>query len=149
MLVAAAAKRWGVDPASCHAKSGSVIHATTGKNATYGELAADATGLPAPENVALKRPDEFKLIGMRAKRLHTPTKVNGTAIYGIDVRPPGVQIATLAQSPVFGGRVKSIDGMGECGTSAIVPAVANAIFAATGKRLRKMPIDTAALKQPA
>jgi isoquinoline 1-oxidoreductase beta subunit len=109
MLVAAAAKRWGVDPISCRAQSGKVIHAATGKNATYGELAADAAGLPVPEKVALKRPDEFKLIGTRARRLDTPAKVNGTAIYGIDVRPLGVQIATLAQSPVFGGRVKSVD----------------------------------------
>ena len=52
---------------------------------------------------------DFKLIGTPAKRLDTPAKVNGTAVYGIDVRPPGVKIATLAQSPVFGGRVKSVD----------------------------------------
>ena len=54
-------------------------------------------------------PQDFKLIGTPAKRLDTPAKVNGTAVYGIDVRPPGVKIATLAQSPVFGGRVKSVD----------------------------------------
>jgi isoquinoline 1-oxidoreductase beta subunit len=59
--------------------------------------------------VALKRPGEFRLIGTPAKRLDTPAKVNGTAIYGIDTRPPGVKIATLAQSPVFGGRLKSVD----------------------------------------
>src|SRR5262249_7991218 len=76
---------------------------------TYGELAADAARIPVPENVQLKRPGEFKLIGTPAKRLDTPAKVNGTAVYGIDVRPPGVKIATLAQSPVFGGRVKSVD----------------------------------------
>ena len=62
-----------------------------------------------PTSVALKRPKDFKLIGTPAKRLDTPAKVNGTAVYGIDVRPPGVKIATLAQSPVFGGRVKSVD----------------------------------------
>jgi len=59
--------------------------------------------------VVLKRPQDFKLIGTPAKRLDTPAKVNGTAVYGIDVRPPGVKIATLAQSPVFGGRLKSVD----------------------------------------
>jgi len=59
--------------------------------------------------VALKQPQDFRLIGTPAKRLDTPAKVNGTAVYGIDVRPPGVRIATLAQSPVFGGRVKSMD----------------------------------------
>jgi isoquinoline 1-oxidoreductase beta subunit len=109
MLVSAAAKRWNVDPASCRAQSGEVLHAPTGRSAKYGELAADAARMPVPESVALKRPEAFKLIGTPAKRLDTPAKVNGTAVYGIDVRPPGVKIATLAQSPVFGGRVKSVD----------------------------------------
>jgi isoquinoline 1-oxidoreductase beta subunit len=109
VLVAAAAKRWNVDPGSCRAQSGEVLHPPTGRRSTYGELAADAAGMPIPENVALKRPQDFKLIGTPAKRLDTPAKVNGTAVYGIDVRPPGVKIATLAQSPVFGGRVKSVD----------------------------------------
>jgi isoquinoline 1-oxidoreductase subunit beta len=109
MLVAAAAKRWNVDPASCRAQSGEVLHPPTGRRSTYGELAADAARLSIPENVALKQPQDFKLIGTPAKRLDTPAKVNGTAVYGIDVRPPGVKIATLAQSPVFGGRVKSVD----------------------------------------
>ena len=109
MFVSAAAKRWNVDPASCRAQSGEVLHAPTGRRLKYGELAADAARLPVPENVALKHPEDFKLIGRPAKRLDTPAKVNGTAVFGIDVRPPGVKIATLAQSPVFGGRVKSVD----------------------------------------
>src|SRR4029077_12100259 len=109
MLVAAAAKRWNVDPATCRAQSGEVLHAPTGRRVQYGELAADAAHMPVPENAALKRPEDFKLIGTPAKRLDTPAKVNGTAVYGIDARPPGVKIATLAQSPVFGGRVKSVD----------------------------------------
>jgi isoquinoline 1-oxidoreductase beta subunit len=109
MLVAAAAKRWNADPASCRAQSGEVLHAPTGRSIKYGELAADAAGMPVPESPALKRPEDFRLIGTPAKRLDTPSKVNGTAVYGIDVRPPGVKIATLAQSPVFGGRVKSVD----------------------------------------
>ena len=109
MLVAAAAKRWNVDPASCRAQSGAVLHVATGRSLKYGELAGDAARMPVPENVALKRPQDFTLIGTPAKRLDTPAKVNGTAVYGIDVRPPGVKIATLAQSPVFGGRVKNVD----------------------------------------
>jgi isoquinoline 1-oxidoreductase beta subunit len=109
LFVSAAAKRWNVDPASCRAQSGEVLHAPTGRRLKYGELAADAARLPVPENVALKRPEDFTLIGRPAKRLDTPAKVNGTAVFGIDVRPPGVKIATLAQSPVFGGRVKSVD----------------------------------------
>ena len=109
MLVSAAAKRWNVDPVSCRAQNGEVLHTPTGKSAKYGELAAEAARMPVPESVVLKRPEDFKLIGTPAKRLDTPAKVNGTAVYGIDVRPPGVKIATLAQSPVFGGRVKNVD----------------------------------------
>jgi isoquinoline 1-oxidoreductase subunit beta len=109
MLVSAAAKRWNVDPASCRAQSGEVLHAPTGRRIKYGELASDAARLPVPENVVLKRPEDFKLIGTPAKRVDAPAKVNGTAVYCIDVRPPGVKIATLAQSPAFGGRVKSVD----------------------------------------
>jgi isoquinoline 1-oxidoreductase subunit beta len=86
-----------------------VLHAPTGKKLKYGELAADAARMPVPENVALKRREDFKLIGTAAKRLDIPSKVNGSAVYGIDARPPGVKIATLAQSPVFGGRVKSVN----------------------------------------
>lgn len=106
MLVAAAAKKWNVEPASCRAQHGEVPHEPTGRTATYGDLAADAARLPVPQNVTLKAPEDFNLIGTPAKRLETPAKVNGTAVYGIDVRPPGVKIATLAQSPMFGGRVK-------------------------------------------
>jgi isoquinoline 1-oxidoreductase beta subunit len=109
MLVAAAAQRWNVDPASCRAQNGEVIHGPTARRLKYGELAADATRIPIPDNVVLKRPADFKLIGTPAKRLDTAAKVNGTATYGIDARPPGIKIATLAQSPVFGGRVKSVD----------------------------------------
>jgi len=109
MLIAAAAQRWKVDTASCRAQSGEVLHVPTTRRLKYGELAADAVRIPIPDKVALKRPEDFKLIGTPAKRLDTPAKVNGTAVYGIDVRPSGVKIATLAQSPVFGGRVKSVD----------------------------------------
>ncbi len=109
MLVTAAAKRWNVDPASCRAENGEVLHIPTGRSAKYGALADAAARMPVPEKVALKRPLNFRLIGTPAKRLDTPAKVNGTAIYGIDVRLPGMKFATLAQSPVFGGRVKSVD----------------------------------------
>jgi isoquinoline 1-oxidoreductase beta subunit len=109
MLIAAAAKRWNVDPASCRAQSGEVLHTATGRRIKYGELAADAAHMPIPESVVLKRPEDFKLIGTPAKRLDAAAKVNGSAIYGIDVRLPGMKVATLAQSPVFGGRVRSVD----------------------------------------
>ncbi len=109
MLVAAAANRWNVEPTACRAQSGAVIHTATGRRLAYGDLVADAVQIPVPENVALKQPQDFKLIGTPAKRLDLPAKINGTAVFGIDAQPPGVKIATLAQSPVFGGRVKSVD----------------------------------------
>jgi isoquinoline 1-oxidoreductase subunit beta len=109
MLVAAAAKRWSVDANSCHAQDGEVVHAPSGKRLKYGELAADAAKLPVPTNVAVKAAGDFKLIGTPAKRLDISGKVNGSAMFGIDARPPGVKFATLAQSPTFGGRVKNVD----------------------------------------
>ena len=109
MLVAAAAKRWAVDPEACRTLDSEVIHPQTNRRLTYGELAAEAAKMPVPGSIMLKAPADFKLIGTPAKRLDGPAKVNGTAVYGIDVRPPGVKVATLTQSPVFGGRVKSLD----------------------------------------
>jgi isoquinoline 1-oxidoreductase subunit beta len=109
MLVSAAAKRWTVEPAACQARGAEVRHAPTGRGASYGELAAEAAHMPVPEHVALKRREDFRLIGTPAKRLDTAAKVNGTAVYGIDVRPPGVKIAALAQSPVFRGRLRRVD----------------------------------------
>src|SRR6266851_1279210 len=109
MLIAAAAERWNVEPASCRAERGSVIHAASGRRLGYGALAAAAAELPIPHNVPLKRPEEFKLIGTPAKRLDTPQKVNGMAQYGIDVRVPGMKIATVAASPVLGGKVAGLD----------------------------------------
>ena len=89
---------------------GEVVHAPTGRRIAYGELAADAARMPVPDKRRRSsEPKDFKLIGTPAKRLDLPAKVNGTAVFGIDARPPGVKIATLAQSPVFGGRVKSVD----------------------------------------
>jgi isoquinoline 1-oxidoreductase subunit beta len=99
MLVSAAAKRWNVDPASCRAQCGQVFHVPTRMSVKYGELAGEGASMPIPESVVLKRPEDFMLIGTPAKRLDTPAKVNGTVVYGVDARPPGVKIATLVQSP--------------------------------------------------
>jgi len=109
MLVAAAAQRWKVDPASCRAAKGVVTHPPTGKKLSYGELADAAAKLPVPAEVTLKDPKNFTLIGTPAKRLDTPDKVNGKAQYGIDVRLPGMKIATVAASPVVGGKVAGLD----------------------------------------
>jgi isoquinoline 1-oxidoreductase beta subunit len=109
MLIAAAAKLWNVDPASCRAERGAVIHTATRRRIGYGAVAAAAAELPIPDNVVLKRPQDFKLVGTPAKRLDTPAKVNGTAQYSIDVRLPGMKIATVAASPVLGGKLAGID----------------------------------------
>ena len=109
MLVTAAARRWNVDPTSCQAARGVVTHAATGRKLGYGALADDAAKVPVPEKVTLKDPKDFKLIGTPAKRLDTAGKVNGKTEYAIDVRLPGMKIATVAASPVVGGKLASID----------------------------------------
>ena len=109
VLVAAAAASWNVDPASCRAREGVVTHTPTGRTLSYGALAAKAATVPVPDKIALKDPKDFTLIGTPAKRPDTPSKVNGTAQYGIDVRLPGMLIATVAASPVLGGKVAGLD----------------------------------------
>jgi len=108
MLIAAAADTWKVDSSTCHAESGKVIHAS-GKKLTYGELANRAATIPAPAEVKLKDPKDFKLLGKGAKRLDSPGKVNGTARFGMDVRLPGMLTAVVARSPVAGGKVASFN----------------------------------------
>lgn len=109
MLIGAAAKRWNVDPSTCTAGNGEVSHAASGRKLSYGALADDAAKQSAPADPPLKDPKDFKLIGKPLKRLDTPDKVNGKALYGIDMMPPGVKIATLAACPVFGGKVGHVD----------------------------------------
>src|SRR3954454_22873463 len=109
MLMTAAANRWAVDPATCNAQEGEIVHTATGRRVRYGEIAQDAASVPVPSRVTLKDPSAFKLIGSPAPRLDIRGKVDGTAVYGIDARPPGLLFATLEQSPVFGGRVKNLD----------------------------------------
>jgi isoquinoline 1-oxidoreductase beta subunit len=109
ILVAAAAQTWKVDANSCRAERGAVIHVPTGRKLTYGALIDKAATLPVPKNIALKDPKDFKLIGTPAKRLDTPDKVNGKAQFSIDVKVPGMKIATVAACPVFGGKLTSVD----------------------------------------
>lgn len=109
MLVSAAAQQWGVEPSSCRAERGVVTHAASGRTVTYGALADQAAKLTPPTEVTLKEPKDFRLIGTPAKRLDSPEKVNGKAQFGIDVRLPGLRIATVAASPVVGGKVAEVD----------------------------------------
>jgi isoquinoline 1-oxidoreductase subunit beta len=105
MLLQAAAKRWGVPPESCQARSGEVIHAPSGQRLSYGALAAAAAALPLPRTPPLKEPKDFRLIGHPTARRDTPSKVNGSAVFGIDARPQNAKVALIAISPVEGGRI--------------------------------------------
>jgi isoquinoline 1-oxidoreductase beta subunit len=107
MLVKAAADIWKVDPASCRAEKGFVIHNPTQRKISYGKLVEKASQMEPPKSVALKEPKDFKIIGKPRRRLDTPEKTNGKAIFGIDARVPGMLTAVVARAPVFGGRVKS------------------------------------------
>src|ERR1700722_19331594 len=109
MLVQAAATQWQVDPASCSAANSIVSHPTSGRTIGYGDLVDAASALAVPQNPSLKDPKDFKLIGKPLKRLDTPNKTDGKVIYGIDAMLPGMKFATLAQSPVFGGKVAHVD----------------------------------------
>ncbi len=109
MLVQAAAAKWNVDPASCRTENGEVVHDASAQKAAYGELTQAAAEVTPPQDPPLKSSANFKLIGKSLKRLDTPDKVNGKAVYGIDARPPGVKIATLASCPVFGGKVAHVN----------------------------------------
>jgi isoquinoline 1-oxidoreductase subunit beta len=109
VLVEAAAQGWGVPAAECRTENGVVIHDKTNRRAPYGDLVGRASALPMPKDAPLKDPKSFKLIGRSRHRLDTPAKANGTAVYGIDALPPGVKFATIAASPVLGGKVAHVD----------------------------------------
>ncbi|HWE38179.1 MAG TPA: xanthine dehydrogenase family protein molybdopterin-binding subunit, partial [Isosphaeraceae bacterium] len=109
MLVAAASEAWGVAPSSCAASDGHVVHQASGRRLAYGSLVGRASRLSPPKDVVLKDPRDFKLIGKSTKRLDTPSKVDGTAVFGLDVTLPGMLVALVARPPVFGGKAKAID----------------------------------------
>lgn len=110
MLVQVAAQRWQVDASACRTEAGRVIHPDGQRKLGYGELASDAAKLAPPEHVRLKDPKQFRLIGRAAPRQDIPAKVNGSAVFGIDVRVPGMVFASLIQAPVFGADVAAFDG---------------------------------------
>ncbi|MEJ1974703.1 MAG: xanthine dehydrogenase family protein molybdopterin-binding subunit [Acetobacteraceae bacterium] len=109
MLVGAAAAQWGVDPATCTVQRGVVTHGPSGRSLPYTALAAAASQQPEPKTVTLKDPAQFTLIGKSQKRLDTPGKVDGSAQFGIDVRVPGMKIATVAACPTLGGTLVQVD----------------------------------------
>jgi len=108
-FVAAAAQQWGVTPEECRTENSTVIHDRSGRKAGYGALVDRAAAIEPPKNAPLKSIDAFRLIGRSLKRLDTPEKATGKATYGIDVMPSGLKFATLAASPVLGGKVVRVD----------------------------------------
>jgi isoquinoline 1-oxidoreductase beta subunit len=109
MLLTAAAQQWNVDKSACSTDNGMVIHTSSGRKLRYGELVAAAAKLPVPDNPPLKDPKDFKIIGKPINQVDTPNRVDGSAIFGIDVKVPGMLYASIERSPVFGGRVVSFD----------------------------------------
>jgi isoquinoline 1-oxidoreductase beta subunit len=109
MLIEAGAKRWGVPPAECRAENGFVIHEKTKSRLSYGALAKAAEALPPPATVTLKQDKDLRILGRPRKRLDTPAKVTGKAIFGIDAHVPGMLVAVIARPPVFGGTLVRFD----------------------------------------
>jgi CO/xanthine dehydrogenase Mo-binding subunit len=109
MLVAAAAQRWAVPVADCRSALSRVTHLPTGRQFSYGELAAQAATLPVPAKPTLKTPEQFSLIGKPSLRKDTPPKVDGSAVFGIDVRMDGMLYAVLCRSPAVSSKLVSFE----------------------------------------
>jgi isoquinoline 1-oxidoreductase beta subunit len=109
MLMQAAAQRWNVPVAECNAAASVITHTPSGRRLRYGELAADAAKLPVPNQVTLKTPAQWAIIGKRVRRLDTAAKLSGRQVFAIDVQLPDMLNAAIAQCPVYGGKLVSFD----------------------------------------
>jgi isoquinoline 1-oxidoreductase beta subunit len=109
LLVAAAAQAWDVAAAECNAANGVITHVPSGRETTYGKVAAAAAKLEAPAEAKLRDPKDWKIAGKPVRRVDIPDIVTGRIRYGIDAQLKGMAYAAIAQCPVFGGTVKSID----------------------------------------
>jgi len=109
MLIQAAAAQWGVPVGECAASESVITHKPSGRTLRYGQVAAAAAKLPVPDNVAVKQPSEWKIVGKGVKRLDTVEKLSGKLIYAVDLQLPEMLNASIAQCPVFGGKIGSFD----------------------------------------
>ena len=135
MLIAAAAQKWAVDAQSCRAEGGYIIHPSSNRRLSFGALADSAATIAPPTDVPLKDPSQFKLIGKPTRRLDTPSKVNGTAQFGIDANVPGMLTAVIARPPVFGAkpvRINEHRAKQIAGVKAVVPVQAGVAVVANG-----------------
>ena len=124
MLVQAAANEWKVPASECSAEKSVITHKPSGRNIRYGQVAAAAAKVEPPKDITLKDPKDWKIAGKPLKRLDTGGKVNGSIVYGIDVKLPGMLSAAIKDCPVFGGKVKSFDAAkvsGMKGVKKVVP----------------------------
>jgi len=124
MLLSAAAARWNVPVDACSTRDSRVLHGASGRSFTYGELAAEAAALPVPRQPRLKSPGELRLTGTRRMRKDTPSKVDGTAVFAVDVREPGMVFAALRRSNSLAGRLLRFDAAAALrrrGVVAVVP----------------------------
>ena len=109
MLVEAAAKIWGVEPAQCETEAGFVVHPDGAQKLSYGQLVEAASRINTPTGISPKEPEKFKIVGKTLGHWDAPQIVTGKAVYGLDVRLPEMQFAAMARCPVFGGAFASYD----------------------------------------
>jgi isoquinoline 1-oxidoreductase beta subunit len=157
MLISAAALTWGVPRSACAAESGHIKHAASNRSLTYGELVDKAATLPIPSDVTLKQSKDYKIVGQRLARVDSPAKVKGEAVFGIDLRIPGMKYAVLSRCPVIGGKVSGFDDkeskkissvsyVGKIGESAVA-VVADGVWGAMeGRRTLNVSWDEGANK---
>ena len=130
MLIAAAAKQWGVPASECSAQNSFVTHGPSKRRVSYGKVAEAASKLEPPKDVKLKDPRDWKLIGKSMKRIDIPDTVMGKQRYGIDTQLDGMLYAAVAQCPVFGGKVKAMDASKVEGRRGIVKVLSMESFVA-------------------
>lgn len=125
LLVAAAAAQWGVDAAACTTEAGEVVHSEGGERLGYGELAEAASALPAPaaDDVALKDPADFRLIGRSVRSVDAEAIARGEPLFGLDVDRPGMLRAVIARAPTYGGRLRGYDDSATLAVPGVVRTV--------------------------
>ncbi|HWZ78293.1 MAG TPA: xanthine dehydrogenase family protein molybdopterin-binding subunit [Candidatus Sulfotelmatobacter sp.] len=152
MLISAAALTWSVPRSACVAESGHIKHAASNRSLTFGELVDKAATLPIPSDVTLKQSKDYKIVGQRLARVDSPAKVKGEAVFGIDLRIPGMKYAVLSRCPVIGGKASGFDDkeskkisgvsyVGKIGDSAVA-VVADSVWSAMeGRRVLNVTWD--------
>jgi isoquinoline 1-oxidoreductase beta subunit len=158
MLVAAAAKAWGVPESECRTEHGAVVHGASRKRAAFGTLVAAAAALPVPKEPRLKARSEFTLVGTRVPRIDGPDIVTGRAVYGLDTRILGMLFAAVARCPVAGGKLVRFDPAPAAAVPGVVRVVAiedgvavlarNTHAALKGKDALRVERDRARLFRP-